>query len=188
MAHRAVFVDRDDTILDDPGYINDPSLVKLLPGVGPALRQLGEAGYLLIMVTNQSGIARGMLDESTLMRIHEELMRQLAAHGAHLDGIYYCPFHPEGTIARYACESDLRKPNPGMLLQAAQDMDIDLKASWMIGDSSRDTQAGQRAGCRTIQIKPNNQDDAPIVPKPDFTAANLSEAATIVLRQDADSK
>jgi D-glycero-D-manno-heptose 1,7-bisphosphate phosphatase len=182
MAQRAVFVDRDDTILDDPGYIDDPSRVRLLPGVGPALRQIGEAGYLIVLVTNQSGIARGMLDEPTLGRIHQELVRQLAAQGARLDAIYYCPFHPEGTVPQYTRESDLRKPAPGMLLQAAQDMDIDLAGSWMIGDSLRDVEAGQRAGCRTILLSAGGKVEAePGEVLADYQADDLAAAARIVL-------
>jgi len=179
----AIFLDRDKTLIEDPGYIADPSLVKLLPGVGPALRRLAEAGFALVVVTNQSGVARGRLTEATLERIHDELRRQLAEHGVTLDAIYYCPFHSEGTVQPYVKESDLRKPQPGMLLQAAKDMGLSLEASWTIGDSPRDTEAGRRAGTRTILItadaETRGRGDAETA---DFVAQDFPAAAEIVLR------
>ena len=153
MAGKAVFLDRDNTVIEDPGYISDPQVVKLLPGVELAIKSLAQAGYKVVVVTNQSGVARGLLTEEMLERIHTELRRQLGQHGAHLDGVYYCPFHPEGTVEQYAKDSDLRKPKPGMLLKAAQELDIDVSASWMVGDSARDIEAGQRAGCRTVRVR-----------------------------------
>ena len=131
--------------------------MKLLPGVELALKSLAAAGFKIVVVTNQSGIARGLLTEETLAQIHAELRRQLSEKGAHLDAIYYCPYHPEGTVEAYAMESDLRKPQPGMLLKAAEEMDIDLPASWMVGDDARDIEAGQRAGCRTIRLPPGSR-------------------------------
>ncbi|MFB3891578.1 MAG: D-glycero-alpha-D-manno-heptose-1,7-bisphosphate 7-phosphatase [Phycisphaerae bacterium] len=187
MANKAVFVDRDHTLIEDPGYLSDPAAVKLLPGVGPALKSLSAAGFRIVLVTNQSGIARGILTEETLAGIHDELRRQLAQHGAALDGVYYCPFHPEGVIEKYARESDMRKPKPGMLLAAAKDMDIDLTASWMVGDGARDIEAGQRAGCRTIRVRvpsrpPSGEPQDEDV-QADFTVHNMVEAARIILRE-----
>jgi len=187
---KAVFFDRDNTLMEDPGYLTDPAAVKLLPGVEPALRSLAQEGYKLVVVTNQSGIARGLLTAEALERIHAELRRQLVAGGAHLDAIYACPFHPEGTVEQYARESDLRKPSPGMLLQAARDLDIDLAASWMVGDSARDIEAGQRAGCRTIRIRsavavhhtPLGSESADEAAQADYTVRNLVEASRIILR------
>lgn len=186
---KAVFLDRDNTLIEDPGYISDPSGVKMLPGVAPAVKSLSQAGFKVIMVTNQSGIARGLLTEEALQKIHSELRRQLAESGAHLDGIYFCPFHPEGSVEGYAIDSELRKPRPGMLLKAAKDHDIDLSASWMVGDSPRDAEAGQRAGCRTIrlrvqsmQVQGDGQDEDA---QADFTVRNLVEAAKIILREPA---
>ena len=189
MANRAVFLDRDRTIIEDPGYISDPAGVKLLPGADVAIKGLRQAGYLAIVVTNQSAVARGLVTEEMLEKIHGEMRRQLAAGGAHLEAVYYCPFHPEGTIERVARESDLRKPSPGMLLKAAKDLDIDLAASWMVGDSPRDVEAGQRAGCRTIQIRlPEpalgaEPEDENV--QPDFHVRNLLEAAKIILQSSA---
>ena len=188
MAGKAVFLDRDNTVIEDPGYISDPKVVKLLPGVELALKSLSQCGYKLVVVTNQSGIARGLLTEQTLEMIHSELRRQLSERGAHLDGIYYCPFHPEGTIEQYARESDLRKPQPGMLQLAAKELDIDLSQSWMVGDSARDIEAGQRAGCKTIRVRsradhhatPGLENDEDV--QADHTVRNLVDAARVILR------
>jgi D-glycero-D-manno-heptose 1,7-bisphosphate phosphatase len=188
MANRAVFLDRDRTIIEDPGYISDPGAVKLLPGADVAIKGLRQGGYLAVVVTNQSAIARGLITEETLERIHGEMRRQLAAGGAHLDALYYCPFHPEGTVEPFARDSDLRKPQPGMLLKAAKDLDIDLSASWMVGDSPRDIEAGQRAGCRTIRIRvpqPLGAEPEDENVQPDFTVRNLLEAAKLILQAPA---
>jgi len=181
MADRAVFLDRDNTVIADPGYLTDPSGVQLLPGVAGALKSLAEAGYKLVLVTNQSGIARGMLTEAALEEIHDELQRQLAERGGRLDAIYTCPYHPDGTVAEYARESDERKPAPGMLLRAAEDLGLDLADSWMVGDRSRDIVAGRKAGCRTVRVLTGSHepDDEPV--EADFTSANLVEATRVIL-------
>lgn len=189
MPDKAVFMDRDNTIIDDPGYIGDPSLVRLLPGVEQAIKSLQAAGYKIVVVTNQSGIARGLLTEEMLERIHDELRRQLALKEAYLDAIYYCPYHPEGTVEGYAIDSGLRKPRPGMLLKAAGEMDLELAGSWMIGDSPRDIEAGQRAGCRTIRVRtrqplPKQMDQEDEGVQADFTVRNLAEAAKTILHAD----
>jgi D,D-heptose 1,7-bisphosphate phosphatase len=182
MSHKAVFLDRDDTLISDPGYISDPAQVQLLPHVGHSLAMLKKMGYLLVVVTNQSGVARGIVTEQTLEQIHHHLKKLLADEGVYLDAIYYCPYHPEGTVAKYTRESDLRKPQPGMLLKAAEELDIDLSQSWMIGDSYRDIAAGSRAGCRTILLdtpgKPQVRE--PDDPEPDRRAVNLREAVNIL--------
>ncbi len=187
MSNKAVFIDRDHTLIEDPGYISAPEAVKLLPGVELALKSLSQAGYKIVVVTNQSGIARGLLTEETLEKIHAEMRRQLSEKGAHLDAIYYCPYHPEGTIERYAGESDLRKPQPGMLLQGSRELDIDLSQSWMVGDSPRDIEAGQRAGCRTIRVRVRVSDAPGQVDEEsaqaDFTVRNLVDAARVILRE-----
>jgi len=186
MPGKAVFLDRDDTLIEDTGFLSDPSGVKLLPGVEMALKSLAQAGYKTVLVTNQSGVARGVLSEETLGLIHAEMSRQLEKAGARLDGIYYCPCHPDGTVEKYAVESDLRKPAPGMLLQAAEDLDIDLSKSWMVGDRAGDVEAGRRAGCRTIRIRSRARtDDAETGDEdvqPDCTVRNLVDAARVILR------
>ena len=187
MANRAVFLDRDRTIIEDPGYLSDPDAVKLLPGVEAAIRSMAQGGHRIVVVTNQAGIARGLLTEETLEKIHAEMCRQLAAGGAHVDAVHYCPYHVEGTVEQYAIDSELRKPKPGMLLKAAQELDIDLSASWMVGDSSGDVGAGQRAGCRTIRLRTGatraGDEDVDEDAQADFTVRNLPEAAKVILRQ-----
>jgi len=182
MAHKAVFLDRDDTIVDDPGYIRSPEQLRLIPGAAEALKQLKKMGYLLVVITNQSGVARGFVTEEQLEEIHQELRRQLAADNATIDGLYYCPYHPDGEIKDFSVESNLRKPNAGMLFQAEEDLDIDLTQSWMIGDSYRDIQAGKAAGCHTVlvdvpgKIREKKKTDT----EPDRKAVNLREAVNII--------
>lgn len=187
MKVKAVFLDRDRTIIEDPGYISSVEAVRLLPGVERAIKSISQEGYKIIVVTNQSGVARGLITEETLETIHAEMCRLLAAGGAHVDAVYYCPFHPEGTVEKYAVDSDLRKPQPGMLLKAAEEFGLDLAASWMVGDSPRDIEAGQRAGCRTIRLRTRTQrvsrDELDDDVQADFTVRNLPSAARVILRE-----
>lgn len=191
MGEKAVFLDRDNTIMEDPGYVSDPGAVRLLPGVELALKSLSQAGYKLVVVTNQSGIARGLLTEEILEKIHSEMRRQLGQHMVHIDAIYYCPYHPEGTVEKYAKESPLCKPQPGMLLKAAADLGLDVSRSWMVGDSGRDIEAGQRAGCRTVRMRvPGREEPGPGEAEDeavhaDFVARNLVEAARLIMREDS---
>ncbi|MCX5635010.1 MAG: HAD family hydrolase [Planctomycetota bacterium] len=190
MPNKAVFLDRDGTLVEDPGYINSPEQVKLLDGAAKALIELKAMGYKLVVATNQSGIARGIFTEKTLVEIHERLKQLLAENDAYLDNIYYCPYLPDGVIAKYRKDSDWRKPKPGMLLVAASEMDIDLAQSWIIGDSSRDVQAGKSAGCKTILI------DNPLQGRlarhsdsnPDHTAVNITEAVNVIKKYYRQSK
>lgn len=182
MADKAIFIDRDDTLIDDPGLITNPDQVQLLPEAAQALVQFKKLGYLIFIVTNQPCVARGDVTEDQLEGIHRQLKRLLAEEGASVDEIYYCPYHPDGTIKKYAIESELRKPQPGMLLKAAADYDVDLDNSWMIGDRFGDIRAGKSAGCRTILVdvpgKPREQ--KPDDPDPDRKAVNLREAVNII--------
>jgi len=187
MSYKAVFLDRDDTLIEDPGYINTPEQVKLLEGVPEALIQLKALGYKLIVVTNQSAVAHGIVTEKVLGEIHDRLKELLADKNAYLDRIYYCPYHPEGVVPKYRKESDLRKPSPGMLLKAADEMDIDLSQSWCVGNGSRDIEAGVRAGCKTILIDLPPSRQKPIRPSPiltrvnpDYKAVNIKEAVNII--------
>jgi D-glycero-D-manno-heptose 1,7-bisphosphate phosphatase len=135
----AIFLDRDGTLNVECSYLTRPEQVVLLPGAGAAVRRLRAAGFACVVVTNQSALGRGMMTEADLTCVHEELARQLREAGAVLDGFYHCPHfidHPE------------RKPAPGMLLRAAAELRLDLAASWMVGDSVRDIQAGHSAGCK----------------------------------------
>jgi D-glycero-D-manno-heptose 1,7-bisphosphate phosphatase len=182
MSDKAVFLDRDDTLIEDPGYISNPKQVKLLNGVAEALIELKALGYKLVVVTNQSAVARGIVTEKVLGEIHNRLKQLLAEKNAFLDGIYYCPFHPDGTVGKYRKESNLRKPNPGMLLKAAKEMDIDLEQSWCVGNGIRDIEAGLRAGCKTILIDlPSRQQQLkPGQPRPNHKAVNMKEVVNII--------
>ena len=187
MSDKAIFLDRDDTLIEDPGYINDPEQVKLLDGVPDALIQLKALGYKLIIVTNQSAVAHGIVTEKVLGEIHDRLKQLLAEKNAFLDRIYYCPYHPEGVVPKYRKESNSRKPSPGMLLQAADEMDIDLSQSWCVGNSRRDIEAGLRAGCKTILIDmPPSHQRQPVSSmslegiNPDYRAVNIKEAVNII--------
>jgi len=184
MSEKAIFLDRDDTLIEDQGYINNPEQVRLLPGVPQALIELRSMGYKLIVVSNQSAVARGIVTEKVLGQIHDRLRELLAEQAVLLDNIYYCPCHPDGSVAKYRKESDLRKPNPGMLLKAAEEMDIDLGRSWMVGNSHRDIEAGSRAGCKTVLIMDRSHDiqAEPDRPRPDYTAVNMKEAVNIIKR------
>ena len=148
----AIFLDRDGTLIEHVHYLCDPALVQLLPGAAEALKRFRRAGFTRVLVTNQSAIGRGMLTEERLGQIHTEMNRQLAAHGATIDAVYYCPDVPAGDD-RTVVENPDRKPGPGMLLRAAADLKLDLGTSWMVGDLISDVLAGQNAGCRSILLK-----------------------------------
>jgi len=181
MSNTAVFFDRDGTLIHDPGYLNHPDQVQLLDGSAEALKELQTLGYQRVVVSNQSGVARGIVTIEMLERIHDRLRELLAAKGASLDGIYHCPYHPDGVIPEYRKDSDWRKPKPGMLLAAAGEMDIDLARSWMIGDNDRDMEAGRSAGCKTILIRSTPSElGHPDRSRPDYVAVNMREAVNIV--------
>jgi len=145
----AVFLDRDGTINHDVGYLASPEDLEFLPGSAEAVRMLGEAGLKLIVVTNQSGIARGLLDEVLLLEIHDRLDEMLREHGAYVDAYYYCPHHPEHG-ERIQC--DCRKPGPGMAQKAAREHGIDLSRSYFVGDKVSDIMLGKNAGGKTILV------------------------------------
>ena len=182
MKQPAVFLDRDGTIIDDRSYLSDPAQVKLLPGAADAIRRFSESGYAVVVVSNQSGIARGFFSEEDLSAVHARVEKLLEAQGAALDGAYYCPYldGPEAVVEAYRQASDLRKPKPGMLFQAAREMDIDLSRSWMIGDSASDVAAGQAADCRTILLDSTGDVGETVADRAEHVVANLAEAAEIV--------
>ncbi len=148
--HPALFIDRDGTLIDLIPYLSSAEQVKLIEGVGPAIRKARDAGYRIIVITNQSGVARGMFSERDVKAVHSKIIRLLADFGAVIDRFVYCPHHPaEGDRIRCGC----RKPAPGMLYQAAAEDRIELQSSFMIGDSIPDLQAGINAGCHPILVK-----------------------------------
>lgn len=180
----AVFLDRDGTINREVDYLADPALFELLPGVPAALRALAAAGYALIVVTNQSGVARGLLDQATLDAIHARMVRELAAEGVEFAAVESCPHHPEFPARESLPPCSCRKPLPGMLLRAAEALGIDLARSWMVGDSLRDLQAGHAAGTRSVLVhtgKGLEQSSAVRAALPDFQAVDIAAAAARIL-------
>jgi len=178
----AVFIDKDGTLVENVPYNVDPARVYLLPGVVDGLQALQAAGFCVIVVSNQSGVARGFFAERALVPVVLRLRDLLQACGAPLAGFYYCPHHPEGTIPRYATPCDCRKPAPGLLTRAAHEQNIDLRHSWMIGDILDDIEAGRRAGCRTLLINNGGETEWLWSPlrAPHYWAPDLAQAARII--------
>lgn len=177
--NRAVFLDKDGTLVHDVPYNTDPEHIRLRDGAGPALSLLKRRGYRLIVVSNQPGIARGLFDETALAAVWDTLARLLDRHDVLLDGIYYCPHHPQGIDPRYTRVCDCRKPQAGLLRLAASEHHLDLERSWIIGDILDDVEAGRRAGCRTVLLDVGSETEWRTGPnrQPHFIAASLIEAA-----------
>ncbi len=173
---RAIFLDRDGTINKYVGFLRNINEFELIDGAAEAIAKINDSGYLAIVVTNQPVIARGEVSTSELKQIHNKMETLLGQKGAYLDGIYYCPHHPdkgfEGERTEYKIECNCRKPKPGMLLKASADLNIDLNRSWMIGDGENDINAGENAGCNTVKIGS------------DMPCKNLYEAVDLILRKD----
>jgi D-glycero-D-manno-heptose 1,7-bisphosphate phosphatase len=149
---KAVFLDRDGTINVEVQYLSAVADFQFIAEVPQALKRLKDAGFLLVVVTNQSGIGRGYYDEAALEAIHSHMHAELADSGAAIDACYFCPHHPEHALGHYRKECACRKPLPGMLQQAAAELDIDLTASFMIGDKLADVEAGINAGCTSLMV------------------------------------
>ena len=187
MADAAVFLDRDGTLIEDAGYAVRPEQIRILGGVARALADLAHAGYKLIVVTNQSGLARGLATEADLERFHQALDEQLDMLGVRLDAYYVCPHYPgidDSPRPDLAVECECRKPKPGLIFRAAADFGIDLSASWMVGDTWRDIAAGQAAGVKTIKLPADVHHDfarPPDVGPPTAQADGLAAAARIIL-------
>jgi histidinol-phosphate phosphatase family protein len=168
----AVFLDRDGTINRDVPYCSSPDQFELLPGAADGISLLNEAGFKVIVVTNQSGIGRGYFSAETLALIHDRMKTMLAAHGAHVDAVYYCPHHPDD-------HCHCRKPQPQMVTRAASDMDLDLQRSYVVGDSEIDVEMGKKVGCKaTVRIASMNH------PLADQTVPSILEAAKWVVDQE----
>lgn len=176
----AVFLDKDGTLIPDIPYNVEPSKIQLAEFARSALANLRDRGFKLIVISNQSGVARGYFAESALKGVEQRLQELLTP--IRLDGFYYCPHHPQGKVLQYQLECECRKPKAGMLLRAAQEHQIDLARSWMIGDILNDVEAGKRAGCRSILIDNGNETEWILTEarKPDFRVANLAEAAEAI--------
>jgi D-glycero-D-manno-heptose 1,7-bisphosphate phosphatase len=181
--HRAVFLDRDGTVNVEVGYLRDLANLRLIDGAGAAIRRLNEAGLKVVLVTNQSGVARGYFPESLVNEAHVRLDRMLREEGARIDAVYYCPHHPTEGNSSYTVACDCRKPGTGLIDRAARDLDIDVKQSYMVGDKWSDVELGQRAGARSILVQSGFAPDEPgnirpaHVSDPDFIAHTILEAA-----------
>jgi len=153
MSQGAIFLDRDGTINEEVGYLGDPDRLALIPGAGRAIGRLNERGIPVVVVTNQSGIARGYFDEATVEAIHERLRKELGRQGARLDGIYVCPHHPEGKVPAYRRTCRCRKPGTALVEQAAAELDLDLSTSFMIGDHLKDMEMALSAGMTAVMVR-----------------------------------
>lgn len=183
-----VFIDKDGTLIEDLPYNVDPRRIRLAPGAREGIRALAAAGYRFAIVTNQSGVARGYFGEAELEEVHAHLAWLLADLGARLEGFYYCPHVPEG-VNEFAIECDCRKPLPGLIHRAAEELSVALDRAWFIGDAWMDVVAGRAAGCRTIQVGPEAAlaDREPPERRPDHAVRDLSEAAKVILEADRDA-
>ncbi|QJE01202.1 HAD family hydrolase [Massilia forsythiae] len=179
---KAVFLDKDGTLVDDLPFNVEPRRISLCSGAGPALRLLSRLDYRLFVISNQAGIAFGRFDESSMHAVGDRLRDLLFRERLSLDGFYYCPHHPGGSVTAYAHDCHCRKPEPGLLLQAAHEHGIDLHSSWMIGDILHDVEAGNRAGCRTVLLDNGNETEWRLGPRrvPTRMAPDLYTAAVLI--------
>ncbi|MEI5997109.1 HAD family hydrolase [Paraburkholderia bengalensis] len=180
----AVFIDKDGTLLEDEPYNVDPERMRFAPGAYEALSALACCPFKLIVISNQSGVALGRFPLESLDAVEARLRDMFASCGATLDGVYWCPHHPDGSVATYAQACDCRKPAPGMLLRASREHAIDLRASWFVGDILDDVEAGNLAGCRTILLDNGHETvwDRSHARMPTACARDLHRAALMILQ------
>ena len=175
MGSRTVFLDRDGTIAPDASYCSRPEDFEVFPGAAEAVRLLNEHGFRAVVITNQSGIARGYFDEEALARIHEKMLGELAEHGARIEAVYHCPHHPDD-----GCRC--RKPGTALFERAAEELDIDFSGSFMVGDTQADIDAGRAVGCRTVLVTTGPLQGSDVTHPADHTAGSLLEAARWIVR------
>lgn len=184
----AVFLDRDGTINVEVGYLSRPEDLRLINGSARAIRRLNEAGFLVVVVSNQSGVARGYFGEAAVERVNGAMARRLGRRGARLDAVYYCPHYPEGVVQQYRRECDCRKPAPGMIRRAEQDLGIDVARSYVVGDHRGDIELAKNVGARSIlvvtghgadELHKLNEDGI----KPDWVVNNLAGAVDRILAE-----
>ena len=181
----AVFLDRDNTLIANDGDLGDPDLVRIVPGVPAGLLALRKAGFRLVVVTNQAGVARGRFTEADVDAVHQRiasLVEEETGSDGVIDRFYYCPYHPEATKPEYRRDHSWRKPHPGMLMQAARDMGLDLSRSWLIGDQLRDMRAGKAAGCRTVLV--SNDPAVAAEANPTVAVGTFGQAVEAILRRN----
>jgi D,D-heptose 1,7-bisphosphate phosphatase len=187
----AVFLDRDGTINEEVGYLDDLAKIKIIPTAFEAIRLINAIGMKTVVITNQAGVARGLFSEEFVNTTHEFLRDILRGENAFIDGFYYCPHHPTEGVGRYRQVCDCRKPAAGMLLRAADDLNIDLPRSFIVGDRYNDMEAGRSVGAKCVLVKTGFgqsllQDDGPDRPtdknQPDFVAADILDAVKWILK------
>lgn len=186
MSRPAVFVDRDGTLIEEAGYLNELSRLHFYPFSVDAIRQLNLAGLSVVVITNQAGIARGIVSEDFVAEAHGHIGERMTVGGAHIDAFYYCPHHPDGTVAALRTTCDCRKPLPGLLRRAAADLDLDLADSFTVGDRHQDLAAGRAAGTRTVLVRTGYgavEERRTDVDAPDAIADNLAGAVAWILLQ-----
>jgi D-glycero-D-manno-heptose 1,7-bisphosphate phosphatase len=181
----AIFLDRDGTLNVDVGYLHALEDLELFPWTVDALRMLKRAGYLLVVISNQAGIAHGLIEDGFVERAHEEIQARLQRAGIAIDGFYYCPHHPAATREALRKDCACRKPRPGMIHQAARELDIDLSQSWTIGDKWLDIQVGHAAGTRSILVRTgwgrHAEERQPEGQRVEAICDNLMHAVTTIL-------
>jgi len=187
----AVFLDRDGTINEEVGYLDSLDKFKIIPSAYEAIRLINESGMKAVVISNQAGVARGFFTEDFVKITHEHLQTALCQEGAYIDNFYHCPHHPTEGIEPYRQDCNCRKPAPGMLLRAAEDLNIDLTRSYLVGDRFRDMEAAKKAGVKGVLVKTGYgqellQDDGPdketAESKPDYIAADILEAVKWILK------
>jgi D-glycero-D-manno-heptose 1,7-bisphosphate phosphatase len=185
---RAVFIDRDGTISEEVGYVNHVSRYRVFPFAAAAVRALNEAGWLAVLVTNQAGVARGYFREELIGQVHGLLAAELERGGARLDAVYYCPHHPSVGEPPYRFDCDCRKPRPGLILRAAEDLGLDLLRCWMVGDRYGDTELARNAGVRSAFVLTGygrgelEHQSHEWKHRPDLVAENLLEAVRHIIK------
>jgi D-glycero-D-manno-heptose 1,7-bisphosphate phosphatase len=191
---QAVFFDRDGTLNEEVGHVDDAARFRVYPFAGRAVREINEAGLLAIVVTNQSGVGRGIFAEDLVARVHQQLGHELRTAGARLDRIYYCPHHPEAEIAAYRQQCACRKPSPGMLQQAAVEFGIQLQRSFVVGDRYVDMEMAHRVGAASVLVMTGfgqtewEQEQSRWPQPPDHVAANVYEAVQWIRGRLADEE
>ena len=188
---KAVFLDRDGTLNVNTGYVGDPENVVLVPHAAEGARMLADAGFALVVISNQSGIARGYFTAEDADAVDARLQALLVARGVRITGSYRCPHWPEDERPESTAPCDCRKPKPGMLLHAAADLGIDLRHSWIVGDRLLDMQAGQAAGCRCVLVRgvpPHHPEEDFTAAQPEYRAADLRDAARYIISRAASAE
>ncbi len=183
---KAVFIDKDGTLIKNVPYNVNPNLVALNEYAGESLSLLRKNNYLIVVISNQSGVARGFFDEIDLEKVNTEIQKKLSFYSVEVDAFYYCPHLADGSVEKNTLDCNCRKPKPGLILNAARDLGIDVNSSWMIGDILNDAEAGNAAGCKTILLDNGNETEWVLNEKrtPGFKVHNLEQAAQIIIKEE----